>query len=70
MSQYLGVAVMTKKPEQGRYELKAEQEWLDRAQECARSLGLKLAAYIRLVVTEDMNRRARENKANQPTRSS
>ena len=68
MSHHLSVAVMAKKTEQGRYELKADQEWLDRAQRSAKRLGLSLAAYIRLVVTEDMDRRARDDESVQSSR--
>ncbi len=57
MPHFSSVSVMTKKPLKGRYELQADQEWLDRAEKAAKRLGLSLAAYIRLVVTEDMDRR-------------
>jgi hypothetical protein len=47
----------------GRFEFKAPQSWIDRATVVAASIGLSLSAYIRLVVTEDMNRREGKNKA-------
>jgi hypothetical protein len=62
MLHFYGAAIMAKKAETGRYELKADREWLERAAKAAKKLGLSLAAYIRLVVTEDMDRRSRDEQ--------
>ncbi len=45
-----------------RFEFKAPRSWIDRAEKVAESLGLGLSAYVRLVVTEDMDRRERERR--------
>jgi hypothetical protein len=65
MPYFSNATVMTKKTLKGRYELQADQEWLDRAEKAARRLGLSLAAYIRFVVTEDMDRR-QQSEAQSP----
>ncbi len=41
----------------GRVEFKAPESWILRAEKTAESIGLSLSAYIRMLVTEDMDRR-------------
>ncbi len=45
-----------------RYELQADQSWYLRATRIAKSLGLTVAAYIRMAVSEDMDRREKEKQ--------
>lgn len=61
MPNILGVSVMAKKTQKDRYELQADPDWFERAKKMAEKLGLSLAAYIRLVVSEDMDRRVRDD---------
>lgn len=51
------------KDEIQRYELKAKSAWFREATKMASSLGLSLAAYIRLVVVEDIERRKKQSKS-------
>lgn len=51
----------------GRVEFKAPESWILRAEKTAESIGLSLSAYIRMLVTEDMDRRQREH--GRPTKS-
>ncbi len=44
----------------GRVEFQAPDSWIRRAEKTAESLGLSLSAYIRLLVTQDMERLERE----------
>ena len=53
-----------KKTAKGRFDMQAPQSWIDRASKIAEKLGMSLAAYIRFVVNEDMDRR--EGKQQQP----
>lgn len=46
-----------------RYELKAKGSWFKEATKMASSLGLSLAAYIRLVVVEDIDRRKKQQQS-------
>ncbi len=46
----------------GRVEFQAPESWILRAEKTAESLGLSLSAYIRFLVTEDMNRRESPEK--------
>lgn len=41
----------------GRVEFQAPDTWILRAEKVAARIGLSLSAYIRMVVTEDMDRR-------------
>lgn len=57
-SAVLGSVMATpKKSAKGRFDMQAPQSWLDRAARIAENLGLSLSAYVRMVVTEDMDRR-------------
>lgn len=47
---------MAKATPKGRVEFKAPATWISRAEKAAESLGLSLSAYIRLLVTQDMER--------------
>lgn len=50
------------KSPKARFELQAPASWMARASKVAETLGLSLAAYIRLVVSEDMDRREHQHK--------
>ena len=52
----LGVTMARKKTAKGRYEFQADQELLDRADARANELGLNLAAWIRLLISQELER--------------
>ncbi len=56
---------MAKEVLKGRVEFKAPQSWITRAERTAESLGLSLSAYIRLLVTQDMER-LEQSRSNLP----
>lgn len=61
----MGAASAVKeKPEttQGKIELRAEQAWIDRVDAEAVRLGLKRSAYIRMVVSREMDRAEAERR--------
>ena len=61
MSNPSGVLMAKKKVEErGRYELKAPQSLLDEAEQTANSIGMSLAAYIRMLLIEDMQKRKQQ----------
>lgn len=51
------------KTESGKIEIRADQLWIDRVDEAARRLGLKRSAYIRMIVTREMDRNDEERSA-------
>jgi hypothetical protein len=60
MSQAIAENYMASDAKKGRVEFQAPVSWIDRAEQTAESLGLSLSAYIRLLVTQDMERLERE----------
>jgi hypothetical protein len=57
------VLTMAKRKNLGsRLQLRVETKWLEEVDRMAQTLGLSVAAYFRLAVSEDMQRRKEEKK--------